>query len=85
MMSGAMGQMMKDGDGKKRSGLGLGKKLFDRFKKKKPTAGNANPDVPAPEYKRGGKVRKTGLAKLHKGERVLTKRQAKSYRGSKSR
>lgn len=31
-----------------------------------------------PSYKRGGKVKKTGPAKLHKGERVLTKRQAKS-------
>jgi hypothetical protein len=26
-------------------------------------------------YKRGGKVKKTGPAKLHKGERVLTKKQ----------
>lgn len=33
-----------------------------------------------PEYKRGGRVRKTGLAKVHKGERVLTKRQAKNFR-----
>lgn len=30
-----------------------------------------------PEYKRGGMVKKTGLAKVHKGERVLTKAQAK--------
>ena len=27
--------------------------------------------------KRGGKVKKTGIAKVHKGERVLTKAQAK--------
>jgi hypothetical protein len=27
-------------------------------------------------FKRGGKVKKTGPAKLHKGERVLTKQQA---------
>ena len=32
------------------------------------------------KYARGGMVKKTGLAKVHKGERVLTKRQAKSYR-----
>jgi len=32
-------------------------------------------------YKRGGKVRKTGAAYLHKGERVLTKRQAKRWGG----
>jgi hypothetical protein len=37
-----------------------------------------NPDSVAagvPSYKKGGKVRKTGLALLHKGERVLTKAQ----------
>jgi hypothetical protein len=28
-------------------------------------------------FKRGGKVKKTGVAKVHKGERVLTKTQAK--------
>jgi len=28
-------------------------------------------------YKRGGRVKKTGFAKVHKGERVLTKKQAK--------
>lgn len=28
-------------------------------------------------YKRGGKVRKTGLARLHEGEVVLTKTQAR--------
>jgi hypothetical protein len=30
-------------------------------------------------YKRGGKVRKTGPAKLHKNERVLTAKQTKKY------
>ena len=30
-------------------------------------------------YKRGGKVPRTGLAKVHKGERVLTAKQAKRY------
>lgn len=30
-----------------------------------------------PEYKKGGMVKKTGPAKLHKGEKVLTKRQVK--------
>ena len=34
-----------------------------------------------PGYKRGGSVRKTGPALLHKGERVLTKAQTKRYRG----
>ncbi len=30
-----------------------------------------------PSYKRGGKVKKTGLAKVHRGERILTKSQQK--------
>lgn len=30
-------------------------------------------------YKHGGRVRRTGMAKLHKGERVLTRKQAKKY------
>jgi len=33
----------------------------------------------ADSYKRGGKVKRTGMARVHKGERVLTKRQAKRY------
>lgn len=31
------------------------------------------------DYHKGGVVKKTGPAKLHKGERVLTKAQAKKY------
>lgn len=31
-------------------------------------------------YRRGGKVKRTGLAKVHKGERVLTRAQAKRYK-----
>lgn len=33
----------------------------------------------APSYAKGGKVRKTGMAKLHKGERVMTKSQTKRH------
>ena len=29
--------------------------------------------VPVPAYKRGGKVKKTGFAKIHKGEYILPK------------
>jgi hypothetical protein len=36
-------------------------------------------------YKRGGKVSKTGLAKVHKGERVLTAKQARKFRKEKQR
>jgi|SRR6516225_3286461 hypothetical protein len=31
-------------------------------------------------YKRGGKVKKSGRARVHKGERVLTKKQDQKYR-----
>lgn len=34
-----------------------------------------------PGFKHGGKVKKTGIYKLHKGEKVLTARQAKSHPG----
>jgi hypothetical protein len=34
-------------------------------------------------FKRGGKVKKTGLAKVHKGERVLTKKQQRKREGRK--
>jgi hypothetical protein len=32
-----------------------------------------------PQFKKGGMVKKTGLAKVHKGERVLTKSQTKKF------
>ncbi len=32
-----------------------------------------------PHFKKGGKVKKTGLAKVHKGERVLTAKQNALY------
>jgi hypothetical protein len=38
-----------------------------------------------PQFKRGGKVKKTGLARVHKGERVLTKKQQKRARGRGSK
>lgn len=42
-----------------------------------------NQQTAAPEikdsYKKGGRVKRTGLAKVHKGERVLTRKQARKY------
>jgi hypothetical protein len=34
-------------------------------------------------YKKGGKVKKTGLALIHKGERVLNKKQTKKFEDAK--
>lgn len=47
------------------------------------TSGDSGSDSSVPGYKRGGKVKKTGMAQVHKGERVLTRRQASklSHRG----
>lgn len=62
----------------------------NQVKRKSPAAkarGNewskTNADVAAtlhPGYRKGGPVKKTGLAMVHKGERVLNKKQAKRYR-----
>lgn len=37
----------------------------------------------AGSFKRGGVVKKTGLARVHKGERVLTKKQRRKYDSGK--
>lgn len=42
-------------------------------------AGVATP----PGFKKGGTVKKTGLALVHKGERILTAKQARKYRALK--
>lgn len=46
----------------------------------------ASPEMPAPSqqakpnsYKKGGKVKKSGMAKVHKNERVLTVKQTKKF------
>jgi hypothetical protein len=36
---------------------------------------SVGPDARLQSFKRGGKVKKTGLAKVEKGEKVLTKKQ----------
>ena len=45
--------------------------------RKKKESDSSSDDYDIPSFKRGGKVKRTGLARLHKGEKVLTKRQAK--------
>jgi hypothetical protein len=42
------------------------------------------PSAPLKYYKKGGKVKKTGPAYIHKGERVLTAKQDKKYSKKKS-
>ena len=63
------------------AGVDIATKQKDDKKKKsdllhQPTpAGVANPS----SFKKGGKVKKTGVAKVHKHEVVLTAKQAKQY------
>jgi hypothetical protein len=53
--------------------------------KKGPKKGGGGGGPAVPQFKRGGKVKKTGLARVHKGERVLTKKQQKRARGRGSK
>ena len=60
--------------------------LLQRLGKSSSAGGSGSspvdPDAPStiPEYKRGGYVRKTGLAKVHRGEYVLTAAKTKKMR-----
>ena len=49
------------------------------------TLGGSNDEAgqTAGSFKRGGKVRRTGKARVHKGERVLTAKQARRYEGKR--
>jgi hypothetical protein len=86
---GLLGDFLTGGSG---SG-GILSKAMDKFQKKKKQkkdASKSNTDDPgAPggtdSYHRGGKVRKTGLARLRKGEHVLTAKQYKSRRKTRSK
>jgi len=49
---------------------------------------NPTPAASPSSYKKGGKVKKTGVARVHKGETVLTAKEAKKYakkKGSQKR
>ena len=49
------------------------------------SGGNSDDPATPGSFKRGGKVKKTGMAKVHKGERVLTKKQQKQRRKSRGK
>lgn len=90
LFGGALSKAL-DNDGKnKGEGGGLIQKLGGMFRKSSSksdpilmdsTEGNmADPSG----YKKGGKVKKTGMAKVHKNERILTRKQARKYGQRKS-
>ena len=47
-----------------------------------PTLGELYPSA-MPQFKKGGKVKRTGVAYVHKNERVLTGKEAKKYAKNK--
>lgn len=55
--------------------------LHEEFKQRRKQAAEDSSRGPAlASYHKGGRVRKTGKARLKKGELVLTKKQAKAYK-----
>lgn len=54
------------------------KKREEEESKKAPSRGPLKSLLSIPSYKKGGKVKKTGLARLHKGERVIPKKKSES-------
>jgi len=62
------------------AGFGIGKK--DAAKGKKDGEGSGLFAKPK-SFKKGGKVKKTGIARVHKGEVVLTAAEAKKCSGKK--
>ncbi len=58
-----------------------GSKGVLRKGKKKRQQGSGETDYEGVmQFKRGGKVKRTGMARVHKGERVLTKKQQRRSR-----
>ena len=82
VMSGFSKETDKDSKTKQRVKDAIGK-IKSKIKGKPQTSASVDEGAGSdfPSYKRGGRVKKTGLARLHKGERVLTTRQAKRFRG----
>lgn len=65
-----------------KQGLGKSKNSDDKADNggKKDPGGGLGKDIPG--FKKGGRVKKTGVAKVHKGEVVLTAKQARSLKKS---
>lgn len=57
--------------------IGLATKAYGALKNRKKSSDGSSSDDGSQSYHKGGKVKKTGLARLKKGERVLTKGQQK--------
>jgi hypothetical protein len=88
---GVLSDLMGGGAGGKGGGAGIISKVGSALKRKKKKddspsgAGSNYAGDTGDSYKRGGKVKRTGLAKVHKNEEVLTAKEAKRYRGSRGK
>lgn len=82
-ISGALSGFTGEAEKKREAG---NSRMFNRKKKlplRKPSPeSETNLSEQVPSYKRGGKVKKTGLAYVHKGEKVIP---AKRKRGRNAR
>lgn len=86
LLSMAMGKIGGGGDSAGSSGSDKQSPLVSLLKRAKTKAGESmNRNKMMPSYKRGGKVKRTGAARLHKGEQVLNTKQAKRYRRGKGK
>ncbi len=63
--------------GSKKKSKGKSRSSKDGAGKSAQSAGLGSKAAKSSSYKKGGKVKKTGMAKVHKGEIVLTAAQAK--------
>lgn len=84
-LAGALGPITGKVKDKRKDKKGSKKKDVERgapVLRRKNTSSSSSGDD-GDSYKHGGTVRKTGPAKLHKGELVLTKKQASKYKGKK--
>jgi hypothetical protein len=61
------------------SGSDIGKKAALKGKKTGESSGLFTKTAEPSSYKKGGKVKRTGVAKVHKGEIVLTVAQQKAH------
>jgi lipopolysaccharide export system protein LptA len=78
----AAGQGKKKSPGESKARKFTQKALARQQAQKQPVGSEAAEPT---SFKKGGVVRKTGYAKVHRGEKVLTAREAKSYRKKSSK
>ena len=83
---GVLSDLMVGGKGGGDSPIGKIGSALKRKKKDRPAKVEGETDTGSvPELKRGGKIKRGGMVKLHAGEQVLTGKQSKRYRSRGSK